>query len=592
MSSSVSTDSQSSVSKTPPKSNGVRGWISRKRSALTIVVAIVLIPVSVVFSLLTGQALGIALFVVLLILVGLHNFRVAWIWGSYARRARRSGGSPWRVLSGTIGTMLTGLLWAPMFLFLFTDAAPLFFATGLVAVALSILQFKERGLRDPSRYFLPIYNVLVALYALAIWVAVANIDPLGGGGLVLHSFSRSTGLFQEVEISFFAGFVPVFALPPILPEPRIGGWLLPQGRPDDFARTAPALSRLRRWKNRGVSLMSVILALFVISSTLLQMVLLPVSANSVAGFDDLPSAASETYGHHPGFHFAITGAAFTDTTAPPADWQSVVQREIRLAIELNVSYLRYDIQEEMLQNSQGLADLNQSITMIKSVGLGVILSPFGYQSWGTTRPSVAALNSTIQNESLFLVENFHPAYLFPFYEPNGQVQVNLGYALPTSEWLGMIAVTAAKVKSVSPATKILIEIADNSQGLSLAQGLTKMPNVDAVGFDLYPGSVSDMSDVNPYAALMAENPHYEFWISEMGMDSTQFGTDAQAKFIAKAVSEASTNWNASGVCVWGLEDNVGLGLNFFRLDGLGIVTESGTPKPAFYAYQTAIAAVG
>jgi hypothetical protein len=574
----------------PPATEERRRWPPRKGTLLTVVVAIILVPLSVVFSLLTGQALGIPLFVVLLILVGVHNFRVSWIWGSFTRRAKRNGASPWRGLLGTIGTLSTGLLWAPMFLLQFAGAAPLFFTTGMVAVVLSILQFREPG-KGVSRYFLPVYNVLATIYALAIWVAVSNTDPLGGAGFVLHTFSRSAGLFQELEISLFAVFVPVFALPPILPEPRIGGWLLPRVHSIASDKPEPPPSRLRRWKRRGVWLMNALLALFVISSTLFQVALLPLSASSIASFDELPSAASEPYGHHPGFHFAITGAAFTDTATPPSGWRSVVQREISLASELNVSYLRYDIQEELLQNPQGLADLNQSIAMIRSAGLGIILSPFGYQSWGSHHPTVDDLNSTIQNESLFLAENFHPSYLFPFYEPNGQVQVNLGYSLPTSEWLGMIAVTAAKVKTVAPETKVLIEIADNSQGMSIAQGLVNMPDVDAVGFDLYPGSVSDMSHVDSYATLMASHPQEEFWISEIGMDSTQFGTDAQARFIAKAVSEASTNWNASGVCVWGLEDNVGLGLSSLRLDGLGIVTESGSPKPAFYAYQTAIAAV-
>ena len=170
--------------------------------------------------------------------------------------------------------------------------------------------------------------------------------------------------------------------------------------------------------------------------------------------------------------------------------------------------------------------------------------------------------------------------------------MNLGRAMPTSTWVGAIEAAAADVKAASPSTRVLVEVADGPQGPELFEALLRASaNVDAVGFDLYPGSAADLGTVDAYDALARAHPGKEFWISEFGLESIQFGEEAQARFIAAIVSRATTRWSVAGLCLWSLEDNTGVGMSPWLLTGLGVVSYAGRLKPGFLAYQSAIAVV-
>jgi hypothetical protein len=312
---------------------------------------------------------------------------------------------------------------------------------------------------------------------------------------------------------------------------------------------------------------------------------------AVAGFDGLPAWSDRSYPTDRNATFAVVGAALTDTTSPPPDYPATIDEEVQLAKGLGVQLLRYDIQLELLESSEGRASIAYAIHAAHQAGLGVVLSPFGRHSWGGQAVGAAELNLTLQNETAWLASEFRPDWIFPFYEPNGQLQSDLGHPLTTSAWMPMIAAASREVKELSPRTQVLIEVADGPQGLDLVRAVARIPDVDALGFDLYPTSASRISEANAYAAAWHSASTKPFWISEAGLGSIVFGEEAQANFYGAAVANAFGPWNASGFCAWGLQDNVGEGLGPHLLNSLGLVAFDGREKPSYDAYRLAIASV-
>lgn len=563
------------------------------------------IPLSLVLTFIAGNPFGIDLWVLAIVLVAFWNFRTTWhAWKRFRALPRSDGTRRRRELLLFLGALGCSLFWGPLYPLLFTPFAPFELLGALFASLWALVRLGRAphtgAPRSRLSILLPVYDLYALVTTLALTLANYAIFPTGAPTLLFYGLVRGNALFQELGVSFLAGFLIVFVLPPVLPEPLLpaadpaAALAAPTGAspappPGSGARVPPSV----RFRARpgalatAVRSLRVALAVTVIFTAAYMVVLTPLGYVEVGGFDALPGVSGSSYALEPGFRFGIVAASLTDTLAPPPHFPQVLAEEISLAKTLGVNYVRFDLQEELLNSPQGPADLHMAVDELRNASLGVILSPFGYQSWGSDHPSPALLNATIYNESLYLA-SFHPDYLFPFYEPNGQAQVNLGHALPTAQWLGMISATAAAVHAASPSTQVLIEIADGSQGLPLAQGLLHDPNVNAIGFDLYPGSVSDLSKVDAYANLVRGDPSKAFWISEMGLETASFGTEAQAHYIATMVSRATEQWNASGLCVWGLEDNVGLGLSYLHLDSLGLVTQAYQPKAGFYAYEAAI----
>ncbi len=580
-----------------PARSGVRRW-----GPVLLLVAVG-IPLSLLLTFSLGNPVGIELWVLVLVLVALWNFRTAWhAWKRFRAVPRTDGTRKRRELLLFLGSLGCAVFWGPLYPLLYTPFAAFELLGALFAGIWAMVRLRRAtpagSARSRLAIFLPVYDLFALLTALAWTFANYALFPEGVPSLLFYGLVRGNALFQELGVSLLAGFLVVFVLPPVLPEPlepaAVPAVTGPTGpvvaEPSASGARVPPPARLRprpRLLTTAVRTLRVAVAVTVVLTSAYMVVLTPLGYDEVGGFDALPGVGGSSYALEPGFRFGIVAASLTDTLAPPPDFPRVLAEEISLARSLGVNYVRFDIQEELLHSPQGPADLRMAVDELRNASFGVILSPFGYESWGSNHPSLTVLNATIYNESLYLA-GFHPDYLFPFYEPNGQVQVNLGHALPTAQWLGMISATAAAVRAASPSTQVLIEIADGPQGLSLAQGLLSDPNVNAIGFDLYPGSVSDLSKVDAYANVVRSDPSKAFWISEMGMETATFGTEAQAHFIATMVSRATERWNASGLCVWGLEDNVGLGLSYLHLDSLGLVTQADQPKAGFYAYQAAI----
>jgi hypothetical protein len=85
----------------------------------------------------------------------------------------------------------------------------------------------------------------------------------------------------------------------------------------------------------------------------------------------------------------------------------------------------------------------------------------------------------------------------------------------------------------------------------------------------------------------------EFWISEVGMESFNFGENAQAKFLGKVLSMASlpAEIDAAGICIVSMSDNIGITVDRGITNHLGLIYFNGRKKKAFDAVTFAFGTI-
>jgi hypothetical protein len=474
----------------------------------------------------------------------------------------------------------------------------------LASVTVVAARPEARRLRN---YVIVVYNV-VGTIALAAW---ALADSGRDGGAAVDAFAQGWGFSQLLLFSWGAYFAPILFLPPMLPmEPRPpepgeegmgvlddgtivvkgpGAAAAPNqgprssGAPRAVAAPPRPVARKRGPIRRAAS---VGLDGALVTLVAMLMVLSALGVGNIERWEDLDVPDPSALPVRPGFQFAAVGRAFTDVEQPVSDWPRVVATEVARARELGLDYIRYDLYSEFLAKEENLKRLDVAVATIRASGLDIILSPYGSSRWEGDHPSFEGLVDRIHNDTILLVDRYEPAWVFPFFEPNGQVMMNLGRMAPVEDWAAAIDSVGRDVRAHSNSTRVLIEVVvEPEQGLDLVRALSAPGmDIDAIGVDKYPANPADL-DVLPSYREAATNASLEFWISEYGMESVVFDQRAQSRAIMTAVSRATGTLNCSGLDIWTLLDDTVVPSN------MGLVGRDGAPKEAFGALKAAIAAV-
>ncbi|MGC8497670.1 MAG: hypothetical protein ACP5NL_06725 [Thermoplasmata archaeon] len=480
----------------------------------------------------------------------------------YRNRSRSALLSTFFVMIGAIVTFVT-------ILFLGFSIS-LLKTTYFIAYLLAILYFvyiyskKDEKIKI-GEFLIVIYNIFGVLTVIPWYFAGSRISIY----LIFHALLFDNALFQMYNFSVLSLYFPLFLLPPLL---------APYKMPFEQASKKMGLLiyGIKRFAYESTRIVAVYFILF-------MLIFIPIANSDVQSLNSLSNYVDDSYAQDLNMSFAAVASSFTGIAVPPSNWATEVQKEIVLVKSANISYVRFDISTELLNNSAGFADLATAISWFEQNNTKIILAPIGNLSWANVHPSLSQLNSTIFYESMLLVDIYHPSYIFPFLEPNGQLQQDLGKTEPASVWIPMISYTAKKVHEESPTTKVLIEVAVNSQGPPLFKALENATvPINAVGIDIYPVQKSDFNAFYTYYNISLSNHAREFWISEFGVDSLLFGENAQANSIGYMLSIAS-KYRVSGFCVYMLDDN--------SATHLGIVYNSYTLKKAYNAYTFAISEI-
>jgi hypothetical protein len=564
------------------------------------VTALVIAPVILLVMVSSGWALfGLAGYLVIFFLMAVWNFFAAWRalanrWGTFGGlRAPRN-------LAVVMAFGFVFVMWGPMIYYMWGSDRTLYaLAYAVAAVLTAYLLRTAPETRRLRNYLFLVYNIVGAL-AVTAW---AYTDVSAGGTVLLAPFAQGWGITQVLLWIWGAAFAPIFFLPPMLVfelrvsveeesdtdvelEERTGIMRIAQRAPDIGEATATTSQRVitvkprRSGLRRSVSFgMDVFMGAMVVFLVLFSVV----GAINVASWASLPPADEVEFGQREDMEFAAIGRAFTDRRFAVDDWGQVVTEEIRHAKTLGLDHIRYDLHMEFIDNFGEMLKLERAIALIRDEGLDVMLSPFGSERWEGDPPSFDDLVTEIQRETYLLVEVFQPAWVLPFFEPNGQVMVNLGTFAPVEDWIPVINETATRVRELSNHTRVLIEVAvEPEQGVELVRALSAPGLViDAIGVDLYPISAPDLDKLDAYREA-ATNDDLGFWLGEFGVETVMSGPAAQAKALATVLERATNGLNATGVCVWSLLDDTVVPSN------LGIVSRNGEPKEAYRVLERAI----
>lgn len=577
------------------------------------VLALVVAPLILIYIVATSPGfLGLGMYGAVFFVCALWNF-----WALF-----RATGNRWTSLDGlfkpshlamVLGFLFVFIVWGPYVLNLWWTSRSVFaLAYGMAALLTVLLLWYQPDTRRLRNYLLVVYNVMGTL-ALSAWAAA---DGGFDGGSLLSATAQSWGIMQTFLFIWGAFFGPIFFLPPLLViEPR---WSVEEEEEEDSdvmvdpetgvvtvgpvqqqEGMVPVLataageaviggepsarrpSRRKRGPIRSVASLGIDAALG--AMVVLLLVFSVVGAVNIASWGTLPDPDDAEYGSSPDFEFTAMGRAFTDRTTSVDDWADVVDKEIEHALDLGLEHLRYDLQKEFIDEPREMAKLDLAVVDIRAAGLDLMFAPFGSAQWEADPPTFDEYVMEIDRETLLLVERYDPAWILPYFEPNGQAAVNLGKKMPVDVWVPVIDSIGERVHGMSDHTRVLIEIAiEPEQGTDLVEALS-VPglHIDAIGVDLYPLSAETLDSIDEYREH-ATNPDLGFWISEFGVGSVMSGQEGQARALSSLVSRATGHLNASGLCVWALLDDTVIPSN------LGLVGRDGTPKEAYRVLKDAI----
>ncbi|MCK4969293.1 MAG: hypothetical protein KAS77_02150, partial [Thermoplasmata archaeon] len=549
--------------------------------------------------------MGLAGYTVLFFLMVLWNFWALWR-ATVNRWSSPDGLMTPLNLAVAGGYLFVFVAWGPYVLNLWIVPRTVFaLAYGAASVLVVFLLWSRPETRRLRNYLFAVYN-LVGTLAVAAWAAA---DAGSDGLVMLNIAAQGWGIAQTYLVIWGAFFGPIFFLPPMLlieprredeeedtemtVDPGTGvvsissspqeGVLPPMATAVGKAVVGEGSTPGRRKRGPVRRVVSLGIDAFMGALVVLLLVFSAIGAVNVASWNDLPDPGEEGYDASPGFEFAAIGRAFTDRRFAVPDWSSVVDEEVDRARDLGLAYIRYDLQKEFIEDPREMVKLDSAVVRIRDAGMDLMFGPFGSSQWEFDPPTFEEYVEEIRKETLLLVELYEPAWVLPFFEPNGQVAVNLGEKLPVEVWIPVIDSLGEEIYALSNETRVLIEVAiEPEQGIELVEALSEPGlNIDAIGVDLYLLSTDGLDSLQEYRDA-ATNDELGFWVSEFGVESVMSGQRGQARALAEVLRQASGELNASGLCVWALLDDTVIPSN------LGLVGRDGTPKEAYRVLREAI----
>lgn len=268
-------------------------------------------------------------------------------------------------------------------------------------------------------------------------------------------------------------------------------------------------------------------------------------------------------------------------------WDTELNNEIDLAKELHVTHLRYNIKSRVLNNTKSKQILDSGIAMIQSQGLKVVLVVSGDLFF-----QKRDLINNIYNDSITLAQDYQPDYMVVYNEINGELLNNINEISTINDWLPAIANVTNKIKSISSSTKVVSSLLATKNGLSdLRAMLAYNTSLDVISISFYPIFFGwRFNLLKEYSTLFhQESSGEKFWIGETGMETLNYGHEAQARYLAKVLDLAAktTELNADGVCIKSLIDNHGYTIEHGITSHMGLVYFNGKKKKSFHAVKYA-----
>ncbi|HUU77010.1 MAG TPA: hypothetical protein VMX55_01605 [candidate division Zixibacteria bacterium] len=583
------------------------------------------------------------------ILFGLWYFRIVLVYIRELRKKdpEKKIGVPlgWSIF-GLIVTILNFIIWTLLSSLAFNFPKILFFvptALALVQIFYVFVKANRRRIRD---WVVVIYN-LFTFFHLFIWTFIDyGVDIPNFLGIFPHTITSSVMWWQLLFVNTGAFFSPTFIFPPYLLNPRYYFAMpveeyfalkdkekmeeqketkvslndsekpLPGERKPFFEEREKQkeideqLSAIRRELSKEKKDQDVQYAEFVgsndiafgtrriiirfdnflriISTSIILclIIITPIMFVGNISMSALPNYQKITYNQKADMMIAVTGSIFSSPDYNGSfikNWDEELTKEITLAKELNVSHLRYDIKTRARNNNLSREKMEIGLTNIQSSGLKLIINIAGDVVF-----SKDELMNNMYADAKYFAENFSPDYMIIFNEINGELLNNINIALTLDDLLLDIKNISTMIKTYSPTTKIVTTFLATKNGINDFKKLFNSTlNIDVIGVSFYPVFFGWRFDIlQEYSNIFHQLKTTEkFWISETGMESLNYGEDAQAKYLTKILNHASQIelFNADGVCIKSLIDNEGFTAERGITSHFGLVYFNGKKKKSFEA---------
>lgn len=291
--------------------------------------------------------------------------------------------------------------------------------------------------------------------------------------------------------------------------------------------------------------------------------------------------------HHPGHNYG------------PID-QEGSKKEVDVAKDLGVDFIRIDIRNETIGFSDEMQKLDEIIGYARSKDLKIYIGVYGMEGWlasiftmffhpdgGDGKASWDEFKEMYTGEARYLAERYHPDYMMIMVECPLNIGNQVHSVRTTEEWVEYTKETAKMIKTVSPDSKIILNeiVRTRSRLTNIAFVEAIMddnsPDIDIIGIDPYSYDELDDEVSNIVRLRDQYNWHGDIWVGETNIFGAHAGEEEHQKnYFTYAVSLASEN-GFDGFCIFYLRDGTG------TTDNQGILNEDFTEKAAYSVVKEA-----
>lgn len=336
----------------------------------------------------------------------------------------------------------------------------------------------------------------------------------------------------------------------------------------------------RKWLLRLDNLMRSIS----IGVVLILIVITPLAFAGNISMNALPAYDKQIYYSKPGMVLAVEGSVFSSNSFEgyyTSDWKEKLIQEFQWANQIHATHIRYDLESSVLSRNESRIILDEGMQMVKDSGFKLIICLLGQYSF-----TKQDYYNTIYEDASLVTTEYEPDYLIVYNEINGELFSNLGEAATYDELITELGNVTNHVKVLDPSILVATSILVVSDGLSVFEKLlnASVP-IDIVGLDFFPLFFGWRTNVLlDYADIFElSGSSKEFWLTEVGMETLNYGEEAQTRFLAKILNMASdpSGLNADGLCIRSLIDNLGFTAERGITSHFGLRYYNGRKKKAF-----------
>ncbi len=282
-----------------------------------------------------------------------------------------------------------------------------------------------------------------------------------------------------------------------------------------------------------------------------------------------------------------TGVTLTSISYSDAflfNYETEFQNELDALLELNVSTVKLDVRQELIDNN--LTGFKQAMNILKSNGFKIMLTTYGYSTpaWAYQNISFSEYTETLENQAITLLEECNPEYLIIYPEPFGFSTAYLKEVPSIDTWVTTINNTVNHLHSLSNDTEVGVKLSFNgfSDEYNIFEPLWTNSTLDFIGIDYYVIHERDIEEINDYLDKIVPNEK-EFWIIEFGLSAVMYGERVQEGALTRMLEICANDARVNGFVYFSLTDDT------YTINTYGLIAETGHKRLIFFKYKEIVA---